>query len=107
MQRTTSLLEGKFDLPQFALLGPEEIKAIQQRSRAASAFPFNASVIFHVSAVGFNRDGIRALVYVGHDCGSLWLVVDTIYWSRWMDNGRSTESTMAFHVRGGHNSETE
>ena len=65
------VLERKFDLPQYALIGPTEIRAIQERSRVAAGFPFNASVIFHVSAVGFNRDGTRALVYVGHDCGSL------------------------------------
>ena len=64
-------LERKFDLPQYALVGVTEIKVIQQRSRAGDGFPFNVSVIFHVSAVGFNRDGTRALVYVGHDCGSL------------------------------------
>jgi hypothetical protein len=65
------VLERKFDVPQYALIGPTEIKAIQQQSRAASGFPFSATAIFHVSAVGFNRDGTRALVYVGHDCGSL------------------------------------
>jgi hypothetical protein len=65
------MLERKFDLPEYALIGPAEIKQIQMRSRAADGFPFNVSVIFHVSAVGFNRDGARALVYVGHDCGSL------------------------------------
>ena len=65
------VLERHFDLPHYALIGPTEIRAIQQRSRADDGFPFNASVIFHVSAVGFNRDRTRALVYVGHDCGSL------------------------------------
>jgi hypothetical protein len=65
------LLERKFDLPEYALIEPTEIRAIQIRSRVADGFPFNASVIFHVSAVGFNREGTRALVYVGHDCGSL------------------------------------
>jgi hypothetical protein len=65
------VLERKFDLPQYALIGPAEIKPIQMRSRVADGFPFNASVIFHVSAVGFNREGTRALVYVGHDCGNL------------------------------------
>ena len=65
------VLERKFDLPQYALVGPTDLKAIYQRSRAADGFPFNASVIFHISAVGFNRDGTRALVYVGHNCGSL------------------------------------
>jgi hypothetical protein len=49
------VLERKFDLPQYALVDPTEIRAIQQRSRDADGFPFNASVIFHVSAVGFNR----------------------------------------------------
>lgn len=65
------VLERKFDLPEYALIGPAEIKPFQMRSRAADGFPFNASVLFHVSAVGFNRDGTRALVYIGHDCGSL------------------------------------
>jgi hypothetical protein len=65
------VLERKFDLPEYVLVGAEEIEAIQQRSRVADGFPFNASVIFHVSSVGFNRDGTRALVYVGHNCGSL------------------------------------
>jgi hypothetical protein len=65
------VLKRKFDLPQYALVGPADLKAIEQRSRVADGFPFNSSVLFHVSAVGFNRDGTRALVYVGHDCGSL------------------------------------
>ena len=42
-------LERNFDLPQYALVGPTDVKAIQQRSRVADGFPFNASVIFHVS----------------------------------------------------------
>ena len=65
------VLERKFDLPQYALVGHGDLKSIEQRSRAADGFPFNATVIFHVSAVGFNRNGTRALVYVGHHCGSL------------------------------------
>jgi hypothetical protein len=65
------VLERKFDLPQYALVDSTEIRAIQQRSRTADGFPFNVSVIFHVSTVGFSREGTRALVYVGHDCGSL------------------------------------
>jgi hypothetical protein len=65
------VLERNFDLPQYALVDPIDIRAIQQRSRAADGFPFNASVIFHMSAVGFDRARTRALVYVGHDCGSL------------------------------------
>ena len=64
-------LERNFDLPQYALVGPTDVKAIQQRSRVAAGFPFNSFVIFHVSAVGFNRDGTRGLVYVGHHCGNL------------------------------------
>ena len=64
-------LKRNFDLPQYALVGPTDVKAIQQRSRVAAGFPFKFFVIFHVSAVGFNRDGTRALVYVGHRCGSL------------------------------------
>ena len=69
--RKLFVLDRKFDLPQYALVGPADLKAIEQRTRVADGFPFNASVIFHVSAVGFNRDGTRALVYVGHHCGSL------------------------------------
>jgi hypothetical protein len=69
--RRLSVLERKFDLPQYSLIGPADLKAIEQRSRVADGFPFNSSVIFHVSAVGFNRDGTRGLVYVGHHCGSL------------------------------------
>ena len=65
------VLERKFDLAQYAVIGPADLKEIQGRSRVSDGFPFNASVIFHVSAVGFNRDGTRALVYVGHYCGSL------------------------------------
>ena len=72
------ILKRKFDLPQFALIGLTETKAIQERwqPRAASsnsgdAFPLNATVIFQVSAVGFNSDRTRALVYVGHNCGGL------------------------------------
>ena len=64
-------LGRRFNLPEYAVIGPADLKAIQQRSRVADGFPFNASVLFHVSAVGFNRDGTRALVYVGHHCGSL------------------------------------
>ena len=65
------VLERKFDLPLYALVGPADLKAIYQRSRVAVGVPLNDPVIFHVSAVGFNRDGNRALVYVGHHCGNL------------------------------------
>jgi len=50
-------LERKFDLPQYALV---------DFGRASAG-----SVVFEVSAVGFNNDRTRALVYVGHHCGSL------------------------------------
>jgi len=50
-------LERKFDLPAYTL--------------AASGQSLNASVVFEVSGVGFNKDRSRALVYVGHHCGSL------------------------------------
>jgi hypothetical protein len=69
--KTKLVLKRKFDLSQYALVGPEEIKSIRQRSRSASGFPFNATVVFHVSALGFDRDRTRALVYVGHNCGDL------------------------------------
>jgi hypothetical protein len=50
-------LERKFDLPQYALV---------EFGRASAG-----SVVFEVSAVGFNNDRTRALVYVGHHCGNL------------------------------------
>ena len=71
-------LERKFDLPQYSLVGPADLKAIEQRSRVADGFPLNAPVIFHVSAVGFNRDGTRALVYAGHHCGTSVVAAHTI-----------------------------
>jgi hypothetical protein len=79
--KTTLMLKRKFDLQQYALVGPTQTKAIQERwqPRAASSsswnsadvFPLNATVIFQVSAVGFNADRNRAMVYVGHNCGGL------------------------------------
>jgi hypothetical protein len=75
------ILKRKFDLPQYALVGPTETKAIQERwqpraassssSNSADVFPLNAAVIFQVSVVGFNADRNRAMVYVGHNCGGL------------------------------------
>jgi hypothetical protein len=65
------VLERKFDLLQYALMGTLEISTIRRQSPSASGLPFNSSVIFDVSAVGFNQDGSRGLVYVGHHCGSL------------------------------------
>lgn len=53
-------LERKFDLPSYELVGRNDNNT---RSKPA--------LIFHVSAVGFNRDRTRALVYVGHHCGML------------------------------------
>ena len=58
------VLERKFDLPQYALVG-------FGRTSGRASPPAPASIVFEVSAVGFNRDGTRALVYVGHHCGSL------------------------------------
>jgi hypothetical protein len=58
------VLERKFDLSQYALIDASV------RDASQLALPFNPTVIFHVSAVGFNRDGTRALLYVGHQCGS-------------------------------------
>jgi len=57
------VLERKFDLPQYALVG------FGTSGRANPPGP--ASIVFEVSAVGFNRDRTRALLYVGHHCGSL------------------------------------
>jgi hypothetical protein len=47
----------KFDLPQYALV---------DFGRASAG-----SVVFEVSAVGFNNGRTRALVYTGHHCGNL------------------------------------
>jgi hypothetical protein len=58
------VLDRKFDLPQYVLIPPPG-------GIYDSILSLSASVIFHVSAVGFNQDGTRALVYVGHNCGSL------------------------------------
>src|SRR5258708_4117810 len=60
------VLERKFDLPEYALVGPADLKAIERRSRVDDGFPYNAYVIFHVSAVGFNLDGTHALASLGH-----------------------------------------
>jgi hypothetical protein len=69
--RKTLLLARKFDLPQYALVDRAGMNASPGRPRVAEGLPFNTAVIFHVSAVGFNPDATRALVYVGHECGSL------------------------------------
>jgi hypothetical protein len=58
------VLERKFDLLQYVLIGGE-------RPPSEVGLPFRVSVTFQVSAVGFDRDGTRALVYVGHHCGNL------------------------------------
>jgi len=56
------VLERKFDLPEYVLIPPSD-----GIYHLTALFP----LLFHVSAVGFNREGTRALVYVGHNCGSL------------------------------------
>jgi hypothetical protein len=56
--KTKFVLERKFDLPVYALTGQNE------------AHP-QFKLIFHVSAIGFDADRKRALVYAGHICGSL------------------------------------
>jgi len=48
-------LKRSFDLPAYDLVSPKD-----------KILP-----VFEVSAVGFNNDHTRALVYVGHQCGSL------------------------------------
>jgi hypothetical protein len=54
-------LGRNFDLPQYTLVD------FWRASGSTSAI----SVLFGVSAVGFNKERTRALVYVGHHCGSL------------------------------------
>ena len=48
-------LKRSFDLPAYDLVSPQD-----------KVLP-----VFEVSAVGFNNDHTRALVYVGHGCGGL------------------------------------
>ena len=54
------VLERKFDLPQYTVAAIDAAKATRE-----------GQVLFEVSAVGFSADRTRALVYVGHRCGSL------------------------------------
>jgi hypothetical protein len=54
------LLQMKFDLPAYTLVNPTDKTALQ-----------NHVPLFDVSAVGFNKDHTRALVYVAHYCGGL------------------------------------
>jgi hypothetical protein len=59
------VLEGKFDLPECVLVD-------FGRTSVRGNYPLaSAPIIFEVSAVGFNSDRTRALLYVGHHCGSL------------------------------------
>jgi len=58
--RRTFSLERKFDLPEYDLGTPENRSPVDSRA-----------VVFEVSAVGFNNDHTRALVYIAHYCGSL------------------------------------
>jgi hypothetical protein len=62
---TKQVLERKFDLPEYVLVD------FGRTSRRANPPLASTPIIFEVSAVGFNRDRTRALVYVGHHCGSL------------------------------------
>jgi hypothetical protein len=62
--REKQSLERKFDLPQYELVDFGQTPATTSSS-------FAPTVVFEVSAVGFNPDRTRALVYVGHRCGSL------------------------------------
>jgi hypothetical protein len=74
-------LERHFDLPQYVLLDTEGVEAFRARHwnvlssepipEPDDRVPFKASTLFEVSAVGFNSDRTRALVYVGHQCGGL------------------------------------
>jgi hypothetical protein len=57
------VLEPKFDLPQYEL--------VDFGRTSGRANPPAASVTFDISAIGFNSDRTRALLYVGHHCGSL------------------------------------
>jgi hypothetical protein len=56
------VLERKFDLPEYSLV---------PFGRPLGGTPLSPSVTFEVSAVGFNKDRTRSLVYVGHHCGNL------------------------------------
>jgi len=72
-----AVLERKFDLPQYALIGPAEIEEIGKHwrprppgstsDREKLVFPLNSTVVFRFSAVGFNSGRTRALVYVAHN----------------------------------------
>lgn len=53
-------LQRQFDLPAYDLIRPTDRVPVQDRE-----------VLFEVSAVGFNKDHNRALVYVAHHCGRL------------------------------------
>jgi hypothetical protein len=57
------VLDAKFDLPRYELV---DSGTTSGRSNAAAP-----SATFVVSAIGFNSDRTRALLYVGHYCGSL------------------------------------
>ena len=57
-------LQSKFDLPVFRLISRDEVpKFLKENPRSGIAL--------EVSAVGYNEDRSRALVYVGHYCGML------------------------------------
>jgi hypothetical protein len=52
-------LQRKFDLPAYDLVAASDRSFLGDRA-----------VLFEVSAIGFNEQHTRALVYVGHHCGS-------------------------------------
>jgi hypothetical protein len=57
-------LQSKFDLPVFRLISRDDVpKFLKENPRSGIAL--------EVSAVGYNEDRSRALVYVGHYCGML------------------------------------
>jgi hypothetical protein len=58
--RRRLLLQRKFDLPAYTLV-----------NLADKALTDDLLPLFEVSAVGFDKDRARALVYLGHQCGSL------------------------------------
>ena len=55
-------LVRKFDLPSYVLLG---------HNPGSNRPHFDSPTLFYLSAVGFNSDRTRGLVYVGYVCGSL------------------------------------
>jgi hypothetical protein len=62
--RVQYTLESRFDLPLYTLIPRGTISTfLESHPRSA--------VVLEVSAIGYNEDRSRALVYVGHYCGPL------------------------------------